>query len=208
MKSNHRRLKGTMVEQKLPASIGAETQLVAVGPKQSLWDPLLARGQGKNEPSSRFKRMKIAPKSKQAKPNWLPGLSAGALATNPKLISAFQSRESRGLFHFRGTHFSRTWRHPFAPRGAHAPQKQGSKTYGSGSRLYLPSCQLTWKCKKALSKRQVVFLPGSVHKPMLAGGRAHPQTKSSSTKAWRPRGSHPGHLEGPGGLEPEDVCPG
>ena len=28
--------------------------------------------------------------------------------------------------------------------------------------VYLPSHQLTWKCKKALSKRKVVFLQGSM----------------------------------------------
>ena len=37
--------------------------------------------------------------------------------------------------------------------------------------FFLPSHQLPWKCKKALSKRKVVFLPGSVHQTMLAGGR-------------------------------------
>ena len=33
----------------------------------------------------------------------------------------------------------------------------------------VPSHQLTWKCKKALFMRKVVFLQGSVHTPMLTG---------------------------------------
>ena len=35
--------------------------------------------------------------------------------------------------------------------------------------LYTPSHQATWKCKKAVSKRKIVFQQGFVHQTMLAG---------------------------------------
>ena len=57
------------------------------------------------------------------------------------------------------------------------PAKASSTEFRSSSQRQpgprgpdLASHQLTWKCKKALSKRKVVFLQGSVHKFMLAGG--------------------------------------
>ena len=44
-----------------------------------------------------------------------------------------------------------------------SPQKKQSLGTYIYTYIYIPSHQLTWKCKKALSKRKVVFLQGSVH---------------------------------------------
>ena len=45
--------------------------------------------------------------------------------------------------------------------GARGLRRPARGDYGSG--VHIPSHQLTWKCKQALSKRKVVFLQGSVH---------------------------------------------
>ena len=52
-----------------------------------------------------------------------------------------------------------------------AAKRSAASSGTSQPKRGLPSHQPTWKCKKALSKRKVVLLQGSVHKPMLAGGR-------------------------------------
>ena len=44
-----------------------------------------------------------------------------------------------------------------AARGSGRANEESQRTRN------LPSHQLTWKCKKTLSKRKVVFLQGSVH---------------------------------------------
>ena len=53
---------------------------------------------------------------------------------------------------------------------------------------FIPSHQLTWKCKTALSKRNVVFLQGSVHKSMLAGGRVRAHSISDFLLIAQPPG--------------------
>ena len=50
----------------------------------------------------------------------------------------------------------------FVPGRRPAKRCDTFSTRLSGHR-WIPSHQLTWKCKKALSKRKVVFLQGSVH---------------------------------------------
>ena len=53
-----------------------------------------------------------------------------------------------------------------------------------------PQCQVPiCQCKKALSKRKVVFLQGSVHKPMSAEGT---KTTSNMSIAKQARGIRPG----------------
>ena len=53
------------------------------------------------------------------------------------------------------------------------PMARTSKQRGYPPKT-IPFHQLTWKCTYPLSKRKVVFLQGSVHKPMLVGGRVRP----------------------------------